>query len=182
MNAGNTAEPWLRMAADCAEWLGLRIGRAVAWLTLLMVLITVVVVVLRYWLQTGAIRLQESITFMHAAVFMLGAAWTLAAGEHVRVDIFYSRLSARGQAWVNLAGTLLLLMPFAGFLLYSSQSYVQIAWQIRESSQEAGGLPFPFPALMKSFIPAAAFLLLLQGVAMLLRAAAVLTAPEKAAD
>jgi TRAP-type mannitol/chloroaromatic compound transport system permease small subunit len=106
---------------------------------------------------------------MHAAVLLLAAAYTLASGDHVRVDIFYSKMSPLGKAWVDLIGTLILLAPFCIFLIWFSWDYVALAWQIRESSQEAGGLPFPFPALKKSFIPLAACLLLLQGVVIVSR-------------
>ena len=144
------------------------IGHVLAWLTLAMVVVTSIVVIQRYWFADGSIRLQESITFMHAAVFMLAAGYTLAAGDHVRVDIFYSSMSPRAKAWVDISGTLLLLMPFCGFLLWSSWDYVATSWLIEESSQESSGLPYPFPAVLKSFIPLAAALLLLQGIVMLL--------------
>jgi len=144
------------------------IGHVLAWLTLAMVIVTSIVVVQRYWFADGSIRLQESITFMHAAVFMLAAGYTLAAGDHVRVDIFYSSMGPRAKARVDIAGTLFLLMPFCGFLIWSSWDYVATSWLIEESSQESSGLPYPFPAVLKSFIPLAAVLLLLQGIVMLL--------------
>jgi len=144
------------------------VGLTVAWLTVGMVLVTALIVVQRYWFDSGSIRLQESVSVMHALVFMLAAAYTLAEGGHVRVDVFYSRMSGRQRAWVNLLGTILLLLPFCGYLLWSSGDYVATSWQIREASQEAGGLPYPFPALVKSCIPLAAVLLLLQGFAMVL--------------
>lgn len=167
------------------EQLNRWIGSATAWLTLGMVLATAVIVVERYLLQSGSIRLQESVTFMHALVFMLAAAYTLAAGDHVRVDIFYGRMTPQQQAWVNVLGTVVLLIPFCGFLLWSSWDYVATSWQIRESSQEAGGLPYPFPALMKSCIPLTAVLLSLQGVVMVLRGALTLrsaSAPVNTGD
>ena len=150
------------------------IGCLLAWLTVAMVVVTTIVVVERYWFETGSIRLQESVIYMHAAVLLLAAAYTLAAGDHVRVDIFYSRLSPAGKAWVDLIGTLLLLVPFCLFLIISSWDYVALSWQIREASQEAGGLPFPLPSLMKAFIPLAALLLLLQGIVIMGRALRVL--------
>jgi TRAP-type mannitol/chloroaromatic compound transport system permease small subunit len=154
-------------------------GRLIAWLTLLMVIVTCIVVVQRYLFDTGSIRLQESITFMHAAVFLLTAAYTLSVDAHVRVDIFYSRMNARNQALVNLSGTLLMLMPFCGFLIWSSWDFVSMSWSVREASPESGGLPYPFPAVMKSFIPIAATLLVLQGIAIMLRAVAALSSREQ---
>ncbi len=160
--------------ADRLEQINRAVGRLVAWLCLAMVVVTSIVVIERYWFETGSIRMQESITFMHALVFMLAAAYTLAAGDHVRVDVLYGRMSARQQACADLCGTLFLLLPFCAFLLWSGWDYVSLAWQIRESSQEAGGLPYPFPALLKSAIPLTAVLLIMQGIAMALRCVATL--------
>ena len=140
-------------------------GNTIAWLTLAMVLVTFIVVVLRYAFDLGWIAMQESVTWMHAAVFMLGAAYTLKCDEHVRVDIFYRKLSSRRRAIVDLTGTLVFLLPMAGFLVVASWDYVATSWAIREASREAGGLPFPFVPILKSLIPATAVMLVLQGVA-----------------
>ena len=150
-------------------------GRLVAWLCLAMVVVTGIVVIERYVFDSGSIRLQESVTFMHALVFMLAAAYTLAAGDHVRVDVLYSGMSARSRAIVDLAGTLLLLFPFCVFVLWASWDFVSVSWQIREASQEAGGLPYPFLPLMKSCIPLTMVLLMLQGLSMVLTSVATLT-------
>ena len=143
------------------------VGRLVSWLTLGMVLVTFTVVVLRYFFNIGWIAMQESITYMHAMVFMLGAAYTLRHEGHVRVDIFYERLSDKGKARVNLAGTLLLLFPFCIFIIWTSWDYVGQSWLFLEGSQEAGGLPAVW--LLKSLILLLPSLLLLQGLALLLR-------------
>lgn len=156
------------------EGVNVVIGRAVSWLTLLMVIVTVVVVVLRYVFDTGFIWLQEALTWMHAAVFMLGAAYTLQQDEHVRVDIFYREMSATRRAWVNALGVLLFLMPLAVFLFIESLGYAQAAWAIREVSRDTGGLPYPAIPLLKSMLPAMPLLVALQGLAMLLRSGAML--------
>lgn len=142
-------------------------GEIVSWLTLAMVIVMFLLVALRYWFDTGWIWMQESVTWMHAAVFMLGAAYTLADDAHVRVDIFYRDMSAAQKAWVNMLGTLVFLLPFTGFMTWISWQYVEISWAIRETSFESGGLPYPWIPLMKSFIPVASLLLLLQGLLML---------------
>ena len=139
-------------------------GRVIAWLTLGTVMLTFTVVVLRYGFDTGSIAMQETVSYLHAAVFMLGAAYTLKHDGHVRADIVYRRLSARGQAMVNLLGTLLLLLPVCVFILTSSWEYVAVSWNLREGSQEAGGLDAVF--LLKTAIPAMAVLLMLQGIAI----------------
>ena len=143
-------------------------GKIVAWLTLLLVIVTLDVVVLRYLFNIGWIALQESITFLHAMIFLLGAAYTLKHDEHVRVDIFYRDMSARKKAWVNLFGTLLLLFPVCLFIAFVSWEYVANSWALLESSQEAGGLPGVY--LLKSFILVMTAMLILQGIALILRA------------
>lgn len=140
-------------------------GRLIAWLTLPMVLGTFVVVVLRYVFDLGWIWMQESIIWMHAAVFMLAAAYTLNRDEHVRVDVIYRGMRPERKALVNLAGTVLFLLPMAVFLVVTSFDYVAVSWRIGESSREAGGLPYPFVPLLKSVIPATAVMLILQGIA-----------------
>ena len=142
------------------------LGEALSWLTSLMILVTFVVVVLRYAFDTGWIWLQESVTWMHALVFMLAAAYTLGRDEHVRVDIFYRRLSERKRALVNLLGALFLLAPTCLFLIIVSWDYAAASWAVHESSRQAGGLPGLF--LLKSVIPLTALLLLLQGLSQAL--------------
>jgi TRAP-type mannitol/chloroaromatic compound transport system permease small subunit len=117
-----------------SEW----IGRTVAWLTLLMVLITFLVVILRYAFSTGWIAMQESITYLYALVFLLGSAYTLKHDGHVRVDIFYRTMHPKTKALVNLCGTLLLLLPTCVFFFWVSWDYVADSWSVRESSREAG--------------------------------------------
>jgi TRAP-type mannitol/chloroaromatic compound transport system permease small subunit len=155
-------------------------GRLIAWLTLGMVIITFTVVVLRYLFNTGSIALQESITYLHACVFMLGAAYTLKQGGHVRVDIFYQRFSPLTRAWIDLLGTLLLLFPVCGFIFFSSLDYVASSWAIYEGSREAGGLDGVF--LLKSLIPLAAVLLMLQGCSMLLHSLLLITGQSATDD
>jgi len=149
------------------------IGRSCAWLVLSMVLVTFVIVVLRYAFDSGWIWLQESVIWMHAAVFMLAAAYTLARDEHVRVDIFYRHFDRRKKALVDAIGTLIFLVPVSVFFIWSSWEYVSVSWQIRETSVEAGGLIFPLLPVMKAFIPVMSGLLLLQAISLLHKAWAI---------
>ena len=135
-----------------------------------MAVLTFVIVVLRYGFDLGWIALQESVLYLHACVFMLGAAFTFKDNGHVRVDIFYRNFSARNRALVDACGALLLLAPFTIFMVYTSWDYVAASWQIRETSAEAGGLIYPFPSLLKTLIPAMACMLLLQALIMFLGA------------
>lgn len=135
-------------------------GKSVAWLTLLMVLLTFTIVVLRYGFNLGWIWLQESLTYMHVAVFTIAAAWTLQLDGHVRVDIFYADMPEKKRALVDLLGTLIFLLPFCVFLLIIAWPYVSTSWKLLESSREAGGLPLVF--LLKSLIMILPALLLSQ--------------------
>jgi TRAP-type mannitol/chloroaromatic compound transport system permease small subunit len=144
------------LTARTVRWL----GQTVAWLTLAMTLLTFGVVVLRYGFNLGWIWLQESITYLHALVFMVAAAWALQTDDHVRVDIFYRARSDRYRYLVNLAGTLLFLLPFSIFLLIIGWNYVAASWATHEASREAGGLPLVW--LLKSLILVLPALLLLQ--------------------
>lgn len=152
-----------------SEWL----GRAVSWLTLIMVLTTFTVVVLRYGFDYGRIALQESITYMHALVFMAAAGYTLKHDGHVRVDIFYRGMSAKSKAVVDLFGSLFMLVPVCVFILWISWDYVRNAWALLEGSQEAGGLPLVY--ILKTMIPVLATVLLLQSVSIMAHSVLVLT-------
>lgn len=149
------------------------IGRSVSWLTLVMVIVTFLIVVLRYVFSIGSIAMQESVIYLHALVFMLGAAYTLKRNAHVRVDIFYEKMSPRSRAWVDLLGAVLLLVPFCLFIIFISWNYVSLSWSLLESSRDAGGLPAVF--LLKSTIPAMAVLVMLQGIAQGLRSILLLS-------
>ena len=154
------------------------IGRSVAWLSLAMVLVAFLVVVLRYAFDMGSIAMQESVTYMHAMLFMIGAAYTLRLDGHVRVDIFYQGFSRRGRAWVDLMGTLVLLIPVCLFILTSSWHYVTESWSIHEGSREAGGIPGVF--LLKTLLVVMPLLMLAQGLVWVLRNGLFLVGIEQA--
>jgi TRAP-type mannitol/chloroaromatic compound transport system permease small subunit len=163
--------------ADGIDRLSAAIGRAVAWCLLFMVLAEFALVLMRYVLGVGSIWLQESVVYAHAILFMLAAAWTLAADGHVRVDVFYADAAPRTKAIVDLLGALLLLLPFALAVMFLSFPYVARSWAILEASRETSGLPAVF--LLKTLIPLFAALLALQGIAQALRAALVLTGLDR---
>lgn len=145
------------------------VGKAVSWLTLFMVLVTFVVVVMRYVFDAGLIWLQESVVWMHAVVFMLGAAYTLQQEEHVRVDIFYREMSANRKAWVDGIGVVVFLLPLCFFFAWKSYDFVAISWTLKEASRESGGLPYPLLPILKTIIVITPVLLALQGIALLMR-------------
>ncbi len=141
------------------------LGLALAACMLALVALALALVVARYLFDLGSIAAQEAVQWLHATVFMLGAALALRGGAHVRVDVLHARWSPRTQAMVEIAGTLLFLLPFAAFMAWISLDYVASSWQVREGSRDPGGLPGVF--VLKTLIPLSALLLALQGVAEL---------------
>jgi len=158
--------------ADAIDRLTQAIGRTAAWLALAVVLLQFVLVVARYLFGFGSIWLTETVIYAHATLFMLAAAWTLQAGGHVRVDVFYAEAAPRTRSLIDLFGALLLLLPFMLVLVWLSVPYAARAWAVLERSQESSGLPLVF--LLKSIIPLFAGLMALQGVAQAIRAAQAL--------
>jgi TRAP-type mannitol/chloroaromatic compound transport system permease small subunit len=148
---------------------GAAIGKASAWLTLFMVLVTFVVVVMRYVFDAGFIWLQESVVWMHAFVFMMGASYTLQQEQHVRVDIFYREMSPRHRALIDLIGVVVFLLPLCSFLAWKGSDFVAASWRLQEASRESGGLPYPLIPLLKTLVVIMPITIALQGVAMLSR-------------
>jgi TRAP-type mannitol/chloroaromatic compound transport system permease small subunit len=150
------------------------LGRASSWLTLLMVLVTFAVVVMRYVFDVGFIWLQESVVWMHACVFMMGAAYTLQLEGHVRVDIFYRDMSEARRAWVDILGVIVFLLPLCAFLGWAAFDFVAVSWKLHEASRESGGLPYPLISLLKSILLIMPVTLGMQGLSLLLRSVTTL--------
>ncbi len=162
--------------ADALDRINRIVGAIVRYFALVMVLIQFGIVLLRYVFGVSFVWLDESVLYLHAALFMLGAGFTLLVDAHVRVDIFYAKFEARTQALIDAVGHLLLLMPAMVVLLVYSWPSVRAAWAILEGPISVGGIPASF--LLKSLIPAFCVLLLIQGVACVLRDLARLRAAE----
>ncbi|MEP1097754.1 MAG: TRAP transporter small permease subunit [Cyclobacteriaceae bacterium] len=144
-----------------------QVGTLVSWLTLLLVVVIVIDVALRYLFNTTSAASFELEWHLFAAIFLLGAAYTLQQDKHVRVDVFYHRFSDKTRAWVNLTGTVLLLLPFCTVAFWESLSFVENSYAVRETSPDPGGLPARY--VIKAAIPAGFFLLGLQGVNLVLK-------------
>ena len=151
-------------------------GRVLSWLTVGKVFVMVSIVTLRYVFAYGNISLQESIMYLNALMFTFGAAYTLKQQGHVRVDVYYGKLSPRHKAMVDIAGILLFLYPSMFFIIYMSWDYVALSWRIHESSAETSGLPFVY--LLKTCIVLMPAMVVWQGTAELLRSIGKLGASE----
>jgi TRAP-type mannitol/chloroaromatic compound transport system permease small subunit len=161
------------------------IGVSVAWLALAVVLVEFTVMLMRYVFGVGSVKMQESIVYMHATVFMVAAGYTLLHNGHVRCDIFYAAASPRRQALVDLIGVAIFLLPTCALIAGVAWPYITQAWAVREGSPE-GSLGIPGVFVLKSIILVFAGLVALQGVALalhsVLRLAGVETVPTAASD
>ncbi len=163
MTKTGSSSRWAQVLETPLHWIGALCGACV----LAVVLLTFGLVVTRYGLDRGSIAIQELVLHLNAAAFLLGGAYALLRDAHVRVDIVQQRWSPRTQARVELAGLLLLLLPFCAALFWLSLDYVAVSWRLREGSREAGGLPGVY--LVKSLIPIAIALLAVAGLGRALR-------------
>jgi len=141
-------------------------GRAISWLTLGMVVLLTINVLSSWLFKSSSILMSESITWMHSANFLIAAAYTLNRNEHVRVDIFYAKMSAKKQAMVDLFGTLFLMLPVCGFIFWASWDKVIRSYMENEVSAEAGGMPFTF--ILKGLLLLMPVLLTIEGINQLL--------------
>ena len=166
---------WLRIARGIDRFAE-RTGRIIYWLTLAMVLIGSYNAIARYTERYTGLGLSSNTWlelqwYLFSLVFLLGAAYGLKHDVHVRVDVIYERLSRRGRAWVNLLGTLLFLFPFSVLMLVMSWPMVRNSWAVLEQSPDPGGLP-RYP--IKTVIPIAFLLLIVQGISLAIKQVAVL--------
>jgi TRAP-type mannitol/chloroaromatic compound transport system permease small subunit len=172
--------PLLRLARftdRLNEWLGTKL----AWLALVMVLLQFVIVVMRYVFGLGSVKLQESIVYLHATVFMVGAGYTLLHNGHVRCDIFYAPAAPRAKAAIDLFGVVVFLLPMCALIAWAGWPYVASAWAVREGSPE-GSLGIPGVFLLKTVILVFAALVALQGLSLAIHSALRLTGREALAE
>ena len=171
MKAGFPALRWVDGLSGAA-------GRVAAVLAVALVGLVAVLVVARYGAGAGSVAAQEAVLWLHAALFLLGLSFALRHDAHVRVDVFSQRWSPRTRARVEFVAAVLLLLPFCVFIIAMSWDYVATSWAVREGSRDPGGLPGWF--LLKTLLPVSAALLLLQGLALALRALGRALGPDPA--
>lgn len=140
------------------------VGNFVSWSTLLLVMVTFVDVVMRYFFNQSFVFTQELEWHVFAFLFLLGAGYTLMVDGHVRVEVFYGKLGKRGKAWINLIGVLLFLIPSCVMFVKTAVPFVYHSFLVMEGSPDPGGIPFRF--ILKGCIPAGYALILLQGISL----------------
>ena len=173
MNYNEKLQKAIRLIESISEYS----GRIVAWLVLVMVLVIGYDVTTRYVFQIGSVALQELEWHLFSLVFLLGAAYTLKHDGHVRVDIIYrsGKINDKHRAWIDLLGTIFFLIPFCLLIIISAWPFVNNAYNFAEGSPDPGGLPYRY--LLKAVIPFGFGLVLLQGLAIILRCITVILAP-----
>ena len=157
----------MRAFANAIDRLNRAVAQGLRWLALILVLVQFVIVIGRYVFGVNSIAAQESVLYMHATLFMLGAGYTLLVDKHVRVDVLYAKASAAKQRRIDLFGHIFLLIPSMCALLYWSWPSVRNSWKILEGPISVGGIEAVF--LLKSLIPAFCILILLQSLSILVR-------------
>jgi TRAP-type mannitol/chloroaromatic compound transport system permease small subunit len=158
----------LQRIADRIDAFNDWIGRSLSWLTLGMVLVTFVVVLMRYVFGLGSTIMQETVVYMHAIVFMACAGYTLVHNGHVRCDIFYSVASPRAKAAIDIIGTVLFLIPMCVLIFWVTWPYALAAWAVLEGSPE-GRMGIPAVFLLKTLILVFAALLGLQSISLMVQ-------------
>jgi TRAP-type mannitol/chloroaromatic compound transport system permease small subunit len=153
--------------ANAIDRMNTAVAVVVKWLALVMVLVQFCIVIGRYVFGFNSIAAQESVLYMHATLFMLGAGYTLLVDKHVRVDVFYAKVSDEARRRIDVFGHVFLLIPSMLALLYWSWPSVRNSWKILEGPISVGGIEAVF--LLKSLIPAFCILILLQSLSLLVR-------------
>lgn len=158
---------WMVRVIKGAEVLNREVGRVLSWMSLLMVVVVTVDVIMRYAFGMSYVFTQELEWHLFGAFFLICGGYTLLHDAHVRVDIFYQRLSPKGRAWIDLLGVLFFLLPGCYLVITTSWFYTLNSWAIREGSPDPGGIPARY--ILKAAIPAGFVLMAAQGVSMGLR-------------
>lgn len=154
------------------------LGHIFAWLGLAVVLLVSFAVILRYGFDFSSSKLDELVVYLAAIFFMLGISYALQQNQHVRVDVFYERFSAKTKNIINLLGNLLFIVPLSVFILWTGWDYVSASWMIKERSMDANGLGYVY--LLKSVILLTAALILLQALASIAELSSQLRTPKEA--
>lgn len=166
----------MKKAIDIINKISDLVGGVAAWCTSLLVVLVCYDVFMRYFFANSKTWILELEWHLFAVIFLLGAAMTLKDDKHVRVDVFYSNWSARKKAWVNLIGAVLLLIPWCLIVIWKAGVYTSLSFAIREGSPQPGGLPARY--LIKGGVALGFTILLLQGIALLLRSIYVLRSKD----
>lgn len=170
----------LRNFESWADKLSGAFGWLAGWLCIIMIGVVFIDVIARYAFDAGSIAMQELEWHLFAAVFLLGAAYTMREDANVRVDVFYAGMPPQKKAWVNIFGTLIFVIPMCSLILFSSYDFVTYSYKIQEISNDPGGLPYRFA--FKALLPIGYLLVLVQSLAVISRNIRILSGDMKQGD
>lgn len=154
-------------------------GWLAGWLCVAMVLVVFYDVIMRYAFASGSVALQELEWHLFAAMFLLGAAYTMREDGNVRVDVFYAGMTRKKKAWINLLGTIFFIFPMCLLIIWSSIDFVSYSLKIREVSPDPGGLAYRF--IIKAVLPLSMALVIIQGIGVVLNNLLIVLGREKQA-
>jgi TRAP-type mannitol/chloroaromatic compound transport system permease small subunit len=171
----------LIVIADAIDALNERVGRSVMWLVLVATLIAAANAVMRYGVSLSSNAWLEIQWYLFGAIFLLAAGYTLKHNGHVRVDVLYGHFSLRTQAWIDLAGGVVILLPLCFIMVWLSWPHFVESFRQGEMSPDAGGL-LRWP--VRLLTPLGFTLLWLQGISEIIKRVAFLSghaplAPER---
>lgn len=168
---------WLDKAENAINQFSETLGRISAVLFILLLLNVFYDVIMRYLFNDVSIGMQELEWHLYATIFLLGIPYTLHKESHVRVDIIYDNLSIRKQAWINLLGTLFLLIPFTILVAKYGIDFTIESFELGERSGDPGGLPYRW--IIKAVIPFAFVAITISGIGLIIRSVKILTSPAQ---
>jgi len=157
----------MQKAINILDWIGEKTGILISWIAVLLSVVIGIDVIIRYVFQFTFIWMIETEIYLFGILFLVGSAYTFKYGKHVRVDVFYTKLSDKGKAWIDLLGGAFLLIPWCYVVIVSSWYYGLASFMIKEGSAQPGGLPALY--ILKFCITLGFVFLLLQGIAQMLK-------------
>ena len=158
--------------SDALDNFILRIGRFLSWANGLLILVIVLQVILRYGFGHGLVILEELEWHLYSLAFMFGLSYAIVTNAHVRVDLLYNKFFKRTQEWIEIFGTVFLLLPFIVVVIIFGLEFFNLSWVHNERSLAPMGLPWRW--IIKGVIPLSFAMFALAAISRLIRAIIVL--------
>lgn len=163
---------FIEKIANLFDLINEKVGNWTSYFTAILVLVICIDVAARYLFSVTYIWILEIEIYLFALIFLLGSGYAFKHDKHVRVDVFYSKASPKGKAWINLIGGVLFLLPWCVVVLQVAWRYAEASYLMNESSAQQGGLPALY--LLKFIILLGFVLLTLQAISSIIRSVLVI--------
>lgn len=158
----------------------IRIGKAVSWVNVLLILVILVQVVLRYLFSFSSVALEELQWHLYAVGIMTGLSYALSENTHVRLDLLHGRFRKKTRAWIDIIGLTVLVLPWCYVIILHGFDFVAASWRVKETSASPTGLSCYY--IIKSVIPVSFSLLALAALSRILKQILVITGKEVSHD